>query len=186
MWGEGYGSPPSSICGIIVLIVVKETTMNFKDMPIRELREYAKTNGIKLQSATKKADIVAILEATEAPSEEITFDAEPETPSVVTAPTEDARAAREEEEIARRLEEQEVDANKPTAQDDKVCVYSERRYSSSKLGKLDLGYNIVKKDLAVMWVRLPDVRAASKDELARAQASGIKPGQLVGPKGRRM
>ena len=161
--------------------------MNFKDMPIRELREYAKTNGIKLQSATKKADIVAILEATEAPLEEISFDAEPATPSVVTAPTEDARAAREQEEIARRLEAmEEISENKPTAQDDKVCVYSERRYSSSKLGKLDLGYNIVKKDLAVMWVRLPDVRAASKDELARAQASGIKPGQLVGPKGRRM
>ena len=162
--------------------------MNFKDTPIRELREYAKTNGIPLQSATKKADIVAILEAAvPAETEPLVFEAPAEDkPSVVTAPTEDARAAREQEEIARRLEDQEVDDNKPTAQDDKVCVYSERRYSSSKLGKLDLGYNIVKKDLAVMWVRLPDVRAASKDELARAQASGIKPGQLVGPKGRRM
>ena len=162
--------------------------MNFKDTPIRELREYAKTNGIPLQSATKKADIVAILEAAvPAETEPLVFEAPAEDkPSVVTAPTEDARAAREQEEIARRLEEQEVHDNKPTAQDDKVCVYSERRYSSSKLGKLDLGYNIVKKDLAVMWVRLPDVRAASKDELARAQASGIKPGQLVGPKGRRM
>lgn len=163
--------------------------MNFKDTPIRELREYAKTNGIPLQSATKKADIVAILEAAvPAETEPLVFEAPAEDkPSVVTAPTEDARAAREEEEIAKRLEAmEEISENKPTAKDDKVCVYSERRYSSSKLGKLDLGYNIVKQDMGVLWIRLPDVRAASKEELARAQASGIKPGELVGPKGRRM
>jgi hypothetical protein len=183
--GEGFGPPPSSICGIIDTIVVKETTMNFNDMSIAKLREYAKANGIKLQSATKKADIVAILEA--ATPEELTFEAPADaTPSVVTAPTEDARAAREEEEIARRLETQEVPDMKPKPQDDKVCVYSERKYSSSKLGKLDLGYNIVKEDLARIWIRLPDVRAASKDELARAKAAGIKPGELAGPKGRRM
>jgi hypothetical protein len=159
--------------------------MNFNDMSIAKLREYAKANGIKLQSATKKADIVAILEA--AVPEPLTFEApEDTTPSVVTAPTEDARAAREEEEIARRLETQEVPDMKPQAKDDKVCVYSERKYSSSKLGKLDLGYNIVKEDLARIWIRLPDVRAASKDELARAKAAGIKPGELAGPKGRRM
>lgn len=161
--------------------------MNFNDMSIAKLREYAKANGIKLQSATKKADIVAILEEATAPAEELTFEApEDSTPSVVTAPTEDARAAREQEEIARRLETQEVPDMKPTAKDDKVCVYSERKYSSSKLGKLDLGYNIVKEDLARIWIRLPDVRAASKDELARAKAAGIKPGELAGPKGRRM
>ena len=160
--------------------------MNFNDMSIAKLREYAKANGIKLQSATKKADIVAILEEATAPAEELTFEADTSTPSVVTAPTEDARAAREEEEIARRLEEQEVPDMKPQAKDDKVCVYSERKYSSSKLGKLDLGYNIVKEDLARIWIRLPDVRAASKDELARAKAAGIKPGELAGPKGRRM
>ena len=40
--------------------------MNFNDMSIKALRAYAKENGIKLQSATKKSDIVAILtEATE-------------------------------------------------------------------------------------------------------------------------
>ena len=162
--------------------------MNFKDTPIRELREYAKTNGIPLQSATKKADIVAILEAAvPAETEPLVFEAPAEDkPSVVTAPTEDARAAREQEEIARRLEDQEVDDNKPTAQDEKVCVYSERRYSSSKLGKLDLGYNIVKENLARYWVRLPDVRIADADELKRATDAGIKPGELIGPKGRRM
>ena len=41
--------------------------MNFNDMSIAKLREYAKANGIKLQSATKKADIVAILEEATAP-----------------------------------------------------------------------------------------------------------------------
>ncbi len=161
--------------------------MNFNDMSIAKLREYAKANGISLQSATKKADIVAVLEAA-SPSEEITFEAEaPATPSVVTAPTEEARQAREEEEIARRLEAmEEVATNAPAPGDDKVCVYSERRYSSSKLGKLELGYNIVKEDIGRIWIRLPDVRAASKDELARAKAAGIKPGELAGPKGRRM
>lgn len=168
--------------------------MNFNDMSIAKLRDYAKANGIKLQSATKKADIVAILEeatqetAQETPvlDEQAWNDSAESGPAVVTAPTEDARAAREEEEIARRLETQEVSDNKPGPKDDKVCVYSERKYSSSKLGRLDLGYNIVKKDVGAIWVRLPDVREASKEELARAQASGIKPGELVGPKGRRM
>jgi len=160
--------------------------MNFNDMSIAKLREYAKANGIKLQSATKKADIVAILEAA-SPAEEMTFEAEAPAPSVVTAPTEEARQAREEEEIARRLEAMdEVATNAPAPGDDKVCVYSERRYSSSKLGKLELGYNIVKEDVGRIWIRLPDVRAASKDELARAKAAGIKPGELAGPKGRRM
>ena len=106
---------------------------------------------------------------------------------VVTAPTEQARQAQEDEEIARRLEAMgEVATNAPAPGDDKVCVYSERRYSSSKLGKLELGYNIVKEDIGRIWIRLPDVRAASKDELARAKAAGIKPGELAGPKGRRM
>ena len=163
--------------------------MNFKDMPIRELREYAKTNGIPLQSATKKADIVAILDqAVPAETEPLTFEAPAEeNPSVVTAPTEQARQAQEDEEIARRLEAmEEVATNAPAPGDDKVCVYSERRYSSSKLGKMELGYNIVKEDIGRIWIRLPDVRAASKDELARAKAAGIKPGELAGPKGRRM
>ena len=146
--------------------------MNFNDMSIKALRAYAKENGIKLQSATKKSDIVAILtEATE--------DTAVVENNVVASKAEQARERED-------LLEREVPDNTPKKSDQGVIVYSERRYSSSKLGKLDLGYNIVKENLARYWVRLPDVRIADADELKRATDAGIKPGELIGPKGRRM
>ena len=146
--------------------------MNFNDMSIKALRAYAKENGIKLQSATKKSDIVAILtEATE--------DTAVVENNVVASKAEQARERED-------LLEREVPDNTPKNNDQGVIVYSERRYSSSKLGKLDLGYNIVKENLARYWVRLPDVRIADADELKRATDAGIKPGELIGPKGRRM
>ena len=160
--------------------------MNFNDMSIAKLREFAKANGIKLQSATKKADIVAILEeATQ--SQPVAEATEQE---VIRSGAEDAREIREEAseeaKLQQRLMQEEIADQKPTPTDETVCVYSERRYSSTKLGKLDLGYNIVTKKNGMIWVRLPDVRPASKEELQRAMASGIKPGQKVGAKGRRM
>ncbi len=146
--------------------------MNFNDMSIKALRAYAKENGIKLQSATKKSDIVAILtEATE--------DTAVVENNVVASKAEQARERED-------LLEREVPDNTPKKNDQGVIVYSERRYSSSKLGKLDLGYNIVKENLARYWVRLPDVRIADVDELKRATEAGVKPGELIGPKGRRM
>ena len=146
--------------------------MNFNDMSIKALRAYAKENGIKLQSATKKSEIVAILtEATE--------DTAVVENNVVASKAEQARERED-------LLEREVPDNTPQKNDQGVIIYSERRYSSSKLGKLDLGYNIVKDHLARYWVRLPDVRIADPEELKRATDAGVKPGELIGPKGRRM
>ena len=146
--------------------------MNFNDMSIKALRAYAKENGIKLQSATKKSEIVAILtEATE--------DTAVVENNVVASKAEQARERED-------LLEREVPDNTPQKNDQGVIIYSERRYSSSKLGKLDLGYNIVKDNLARYWVRLPDVRIADPEELKRATDAGVKPGELIGPKGRRM
>ena len=160
--------------------------MNFNDMSIKALRAYAKENKIKLQSATKKADIVAILEeatgeTVQEPNafEDFIADSSSNADAVVGSRAEDARAAREEQEKIERVMATEVDPRTPTRKDNRVCVYSTRKYSSSQLGKLDLGYNIVKRELAELWVRLPDVRPASEDELQRAMAAGIKPGQLV-------
>jgi len=158
--------------------------MNFNDMSIKALRTYAKDNKIKLQSATKKADIVAILEEATADQEatslleDFVSDAENKE-AVVGSSAEEARVAREEAEKIAKVMATEVDPQTPKRTDDRVCVYSTRKYSSSKLGKLDLGYNIVKRELANMWVRLPDVRPASEQELQQAMAAGIKPGQLV-------
>jgi len=158
--------------------------MNFNDMSIKALRTYAKDNKIKLQSATKKADIVAILEEATADQEATSLledfisDAENKE-AVVGSSAEETRVAREEAEKIAKVMATEVDPQTPKRTDDRVCVYSTRKYSSSKLGKLDLGYNIVKRELANMWVRLPDVRPASEQELQQAMAAGIKPGQLV-------
>jgi len=189
--GEGYGPPPSSICGIIETIVVKEKTMDFDNMSIKELRTYAKEHGIKLQSATKKADILAIVKTNaeagiEEDYDELLANAENEGQAVLTSDREEARKAKEQEIIAERVMNTDIDDRKPTGNDMAVCVYSEKKYSSSHLGKLDIGYNIVKSDLAKIWVRLPDVRLADKEELQRAQAAGVRPGQRVGGKGRRM
>jgi len=153
-------------------------------MSIKALRTYAKDNKIKLQSATKKADIVAILEEATADQEATSLledfisDAENKE-AVVGSSAEETRVAREEAEKIAKVMATEVDPQTPKRTDDRVCVYSTRKYSSSKLGKLDLGYNIVKRELANMWVRLPDVRPASEQELQQAMAAGIKPGQLV-------
>ena len=158
--------------------------MNFNDMSIKALRTYAKDNSIKLQSATKKADIVAILEEATANQEssslleDFVSDSENKD-AVVGSSAEEARAAKEEAENIAKVMNTEVDPQTPKRTDNRVCVYSTRKYSSSKLGKLDLGYNIVKRELAEMWIRLPDVRPASEDELKRAMDAGIKPGQLV-------
>jgi hypothetical protein len=160
--------------------------MNFNDMSIKALRTYAKENKIKLQSATKKADIVAILEeatgeTVQEPNafEDFIADSSSNSDAVVGSRAEDARAAREEQEKIERVMATEVDPRTPTRKDSRVCVYSTRKYSSSQLGKLDLGYNIVKRELAELWIRLPDVRPASEAELQQAMAAGIKPGQLV-------
>ena len=107
------------------------------------------------------------------------FIADSNADTVVGSRAEEARAAREEQEKIERVMATEVDPQTPKRTDNRVCVYSTRKYSSSQLGKLDLGYNIVKRELAELWVRLPDVRPASEDELQRAMAAGIKPGQLV-------
>ena len=165
--------------------------MDFDSMSIKELRTYAKEHGIKLQSATKKADILDIVKTNaeagiEEDYDELLAAAENEGQAVMTSPNEESRKEKEERIIAERLMKQEVKDQKPGAQDMSVCLYSEKKYSSTALGKLDIGYNIVKKDLAKIWIRLPDVRLADKAELARAQAAGIKPGQRVGKKGRRM
>ena len=165
--------------------------MNFDELSIKELRAYAKEHGIKLQSATKKADILAIVKTSadagiEEDYEELVANAENEGQAVLTSDAEEARIAKEQEKIAERVMNTEVDDRKPTGKDMAVCLYSEKKYSSSHLGKLDIGYNIVKADLAKIWVRLPDVRIADKEELQRAQAAGVKPGQRVGGKGRRM
>lgn len=165
--------------------------MDFDSMSIKDLRTYAKEHGIKLQSATKKADILAIVKTSaeagiEEDYDELLANAENEGQAVLTSDREEARKAKEEEIIAERVMNTEVDERKPTGSDMAVCLYSEKKYSSTHLGKLDIGYNIVKSDLAKIWVRLPDVRVADKEELKRAQAAGVKPGQRVGGKGRRM
>ena len=165
--------------------------MDFDSMSIKDLRTYAKEHGIKLQSATKKADILDIVKTNaqagiEEDYDELLASAENEGQAVMTSPNEERRQQKEDEIIAERLMNQEVDDQKPKANDLSVCLYSEKKYSSTHLGNLDIGYNIVKKDLAKIWIRLPDVRLADKEELARAQAAGVKPGQRVGKKGRRM
>lgn len=166
--------------------------MNVDTLNIKDLRSYAKDNGIKLRSATKKSDILAIVKdsmgSEEAQGEtlESLFAEENEKQHVMTSRNEDARQAREDAEIAERVMNTEIDDRKPTGDDMAVCLYSEKKYSSSSLGKLNIGYNIVKEDLARIWVRLPDVRLADKEELMRAKEKGIKPGQRIGPKGRRM
>ncbi len=166
--------------------------MNVDTLNIKDLRSYAKDNGIKLQSATKKSDILAIVKdsmgSEEAQGEtlESLFAEDNEEQHVMTSRNEDARQAREDAEIAERIMNTEIDDRKPTGSDMAVCLYSEKKYSSSSLGKLTIGYNIVKEDLAKIWVRLPDVRLADKEELMRAKEKGIKPGQRIGPKGRRM
>ena len=166
--------------------------MNVDTLNIKDLRSYAKDNGIKLQSATKKSDILAIVKdsmgSEEAQGEtlESLFAEDNEKQHVMTSRNEDARQAREDAEIAERVMNTEIDDRKPTGDDMAVCLYSEKKYSSSSLGKLNIGYNIVKEDLAKIWVRLPDVRFADKEELMRAKEKGIKPGQRIGPKGRRM
>ena len=166
--------------------------MNVDTLNIKDLRSYAKDNGIKLQSATKKSDILAIVKdgmgSEEAQGEtlESLFAEDNEEQHVMTSRNEDARQAREDAEIAERVMNTEIDDRKPTGSDMAVCLYSEKKYSSSSLGKLNIGYNIVKEDLAKIWVRLPDVRLADKEELMRAKEKGIKPGQRIGPKGRRM
>ena len=158
--------------------------MNFNDMSIKALRTYAKDNSIKLQSATKKEAIVAILEEATAEQDassvlqDFVVDSENQD-AVVGSSAEEARAAREEAESIAKVMNTEVDPQTPKRTDNRVCVYSTRKYSSSKLGKLDLGYNIVKRELADMWIRLPDVRPASEEELKRAMDAGIRPGQLV-------
>jgi len=166
--------------------------MNVDTLNIKDLRSYAKDNGIKLQSATKKSDILAIVKdsmgSEEAQGEtlESLFAEDNEEQHVMTSRNEDARQAREDAEIAERVMNTEIDERKPTGDDMAVCLYSEKKYSSSSLGKLNIGYNIVKEDLAKIWVRLPDVRLADKEELMRAKQNGIKPGERIGPKGRRM
>ena len=166
--------------------------MNVDTLNIKDLRSYAKDNGIKLQSATKKSEILAIVKdsmgSEEAQGEtlESLFAEDNEEQHVMTSRNEDARQAREDAEIAERVMNTEIDDRKPTGSDMAVCLYSEKKYSSSSLGKLTIGYNIVKEDLAKIWVRLPDVRLADKEELMRAKEKGIKPGQRIGPKGRRM
>jgi|TARA_R110000782_G_C14749835_1_gene407035 hypothetical protein len=166
--------------------------MNVDTLNIKDLRSYAKDNGIKLQSATKKSEILAIVKdsmgSEEAQGEtlESLFAEDNEEQHVMTSRNEDARQAREDAEIAERIMNTEIDDRKPTGNDMAVCLYSEKKYSSSSLGKLTIGYNIVKEDLAKIWVRLPDVRLADKEELMRAKEKGIKPGQRIGPKGRRM
>ena len=166
--------------------------MNVDTLNIKDLRSYAKDNGIKLQSATKKSDILAIVKdsmgSEEAQGEtlESLFAEDNEEQHVMTSRNEDVRQAREDAEIAERIMNTEIDDRKPTGSDMAVCLYSEKKYSSSSLGKLTIGYNIVKEDLAKIWVRLPDVRLADKEELMRAKEKGIKPGQRIGPKGRRM
>jgi len=166
--------------------------MNVDTLNIKDLRSYAKDNGIKLQSATKKSDILAIVKdsmgSEEAQGEtlESLFAEDNEEQHVMTSRNEDVRQAREDAEIAERVMNTEIDDRKPTGNDMAVCLYSEKKYSSSSLGKLNIGYNIVKEDLAKIWVRLPDVRLADKEELMRAKQNGIKPGERIGPKGRRM
>ena len=166
--------------------------MNVDTLNIKDLRSYAKDNGIKLQSATKKSDILAIVKdsmgSEEAQGEtlESLFAEDNEEQHVMTSRNEDARQAREDADIAERVMNTEIDDRKPTGDDMAVCLYSEKKYSSSSLGKLNIGYNIVKEDLAKIWVRLPDVRLADKEELMRAKQKGIKPGERIGPKGRRM
>jgi len=166
--------------------------MNVDTLNIKDLRSYAKDNGIKLQSATKKSEILAIVKdsmgSEEAQGEtlESLFAEDNEEQHVMTSRNEDARQAREDAEIAERIMNTEIDDRKPTGNDMAVCLYSEKKYSSSSLGKLNIGYNIVKEDLAKIWVRLPDVRLADKEELMRAKQNGIKPGERIGPKGRRM
>ena len=162
--------------------------MNFDELSIKELRTYAKENGIKLQSATKKSDILAIVKENATVEEDLEslLPVADEDQTVLTSPNDEAQKAKEDAIIAERVMNTEVEDRKPTGSDMAVCLYSEKKYSSSHLGKLDIGYNIVKADLAKIWVRLPDVRIAEKEELQRAQAAGVKPGQRVGGKGRRM
>lgn len=162
--------------------------MNFDELSIKELRTYAKENGIKLQSATKKSDILAIVKENATVEEDLEslLPVSDEDQTVLTSPNDEAQKAKEDAIIAERVMNTDVDDRKPTGSDMAVCLYSEKKYSSSHLGKLDIGYNIVKADLAKIWVRLPDVRIAEKEELQRAQAAGVKPGQRVGGKGRRM
>jgi hypothetical protein len=140
---------------------------------VKELKEYAKENGINLKGATTKTTILSTImgfnaSVTGEPVPEQTIITHPEpgkrTPVSSTGSNDDGAI------ISRPAENNKYSVKKTTetqkADTGKVAVYSKKNLRWSEVGQLNSGYNIVTKEAAEKWVTLNGVRKATAEEVA--------------------
>ena len=126
---------------------------------VQELKFIARENGIDIPDGALKAQIVEAIEQnggavittnTVSPSGKKTEGIKPVSNGVIGA----------------NLPENKPGNPEPVVSKDKVALYSQKNLSWVGVGRLEHGYNFVKKEVAEKWLKHKAVRAATPEEIA--------------------
>lgn len=135
---------------------------------VKELKEYAKQNGINLGGATTKAKILSTISEAKSASDEsyenIVKAAEPvkRVPTSSSATNEDGIVTSKAAETFKTTKEENEKENDPS----KVALHSEKNLHWAGVGAIKKGYNIVNKEVARLWLTRRGIRKANPEEVA--------------------
>jgi hypothetical protein len=135
----------------------------------KQLREYAKENGIDLGDAKTKTKILAIImdiEAGISVAEEYS-ETVIQTPSKTKISPQSNVHANDDKVISVRSAERPVKAEvKNKKESEKIALFSEKNLHWMGVGDLKSGYNIITKEAAEKWLTRKSVREATPEEVA--------------------
>ena len=143
---------------------------DFSKMTVAQLKEYAEDNGVDLNGARTKTQILAALSGIKA---EIS---EPEqkiigSEKIVTEKRVPVSNTKANENGIMTVGSADTFKNKefsktPVVTDNKVAIFSEKNMHWNGVGGINKGYNIVTKEAAEKWLTRKGIRQATPQELA--------------------
>lgn len=137
---------------------------------VKELKSYAKENGINLKGATTKTKILSTIMGFESSvqTEPVAEQTVIKGPEPTKRSPQSNSASNDNGTVISKAAEKPAKKVTETPKEDitKVAVFSKRNLRWNKLGQLNSGYNIVTKEDAEKWVTIPGVREATPKEVA--------------------
>jgi hypothetical protein len=130
---------------------------------VKELKEYAKENGVSLESAKTKAQILSVLSESENLSKVVKADEPVKRTPVSSSGSSDANVV-----ISKPADNHLKKTKRVVGEEivEKVAVHSEKNMRWQGVGKISAGYNIVTEEEANKWTTLKGIRMATPEEIA--------------------
>lgn len=140
--------------------------MNLSARTLGELKAIAKERGIPFAEQIKKADIIKAIEAEGSKDNVIKAPERKSAPPGVGTIAGGIIGSTHPNTTPDKTRPVAPKAVRPQEDPDKIAIYAEKNLYWAGVGKLDVGFNFVKKEVADKWLTHRAVREVSPEEVA--------------------